>query len=64
MTKVRTVIMSHLNDIKYEISAPSAVDRETILLRVKLIERLVFDCPDTTVYISDEQLEKINGGLP
>jgi hypothetical protein len=51
-TKVSTVILSHLQDLAY--FAPSSND---FRMRSKMIQSLVFNYPNTSDRITDEQLD-------
>ncbi len=58
-TKVSLIIHSHLNDMLIELTS----NPEMASKRLKLVRRLLVECPDTTVRISDERLEELWNGL-
>lgn len=55
MTRVSTVIQSHLNNIQFE----SEYDPIRVVERVSFVKELLSEYPDTTVRISDEELADI-----
>jgi hypothetical protein len=55
MTRVSTVIQSHLNNILFELNDNTAQASE----RLSFIKQLLSEYPDTTVRISDEELADI-----
>ena len=55
MTRVSTVIQSHLNNILFELNDNTAQASE----RLSFIKQLLSEYPDTTVRISDGELADI-----
>jgi hypothetical protein len=55
MTRVSTVIQSHLNNILFELNDNTAQSYE----RLSFIKQLLSEYPDTTVRISDDELADI-----
>ena len=58
-TKVSMIVLSHLEDMEIELTT----NPEMAAKRLKLVRRLISECPDTTVRISDEKLDEIWNGL-
>lgn len=53
MTRVRTVILNHLNDAKYD------TNEEVMFRRLGFIQLLVFRYTNTDAEISDEQIDEL-----
>jgi len=58
-TKVSMIVLSHLEDMEIELTT----NPEMAAKRLKLVRRLISECPDTTVRVSDEYLDELWKGL-
>jgi hypothetical protein len=60
MVKVEMVILSHLADAQHDLHSNPRLAAK----RIQFVRTLIFDYPNTTVTISDEELNQIWNAIP